>query len=299
MRILESRRRVLQGLMGLTWVGGAAQAAEGEEKLVRHNFVPFPPGYPPTHREEVLALVLERSSDRYGPARMAFTETVTQSRAFRELHAGHIDILGTGWTPVRDKLALAVRVDLYRGMMGLRTAVGLPERIRQVGAASNWRDIRRWSLGVGNEWPCHDAYKAAGLNVVGMLHVGTALERARRGGLDLISLSVVEAAWFAPLKGLSVIPSWGLFTAEPYYFFVSPDRPELAERLRYGFRRAGSDGSLDALFSKRIEAPVSRWLERHPVIYDLRSGNERVDAQVFASRVIEPLMRQPWIEPSR
>jgi ABC-type amino acid transport substrate-binding protein len=278
-------------------MGAAARSSGAQETVVRHNFVPFPPGYPPTHREEVLALLLDRSADRYGPARMVFVEPLTQSRAFRELHAGQIDILGTGWTPERDGWALPIRVDLYRGMMGLRTAVGLPARIAQIGSASDWRDIQRWSLGVGQEWPCHDAYKAAGLNVVRMLHVGPAVERVRRGDLDLISQSVVEASWFAPMKGLSVIPSWGMFTDEPYYFFVSPDRPELAERLRYGFRRAGADGSLDALFGRRVQAPVARWLEQQPVIYDLREGRKRVDGRAFASRVLTPLMHQPWAEP--
>jgi hypothetical protein len=278
---------------------GVARSSGAQETVVRHNFVPHPPGHPPTYREELLALLLDRSADRYGPARMAFVGPFTQLRAFRELQTGQIDILGTGWTPARDGWALPVRIDIYRGMMGMRTAVGLPARVAQIGAASDWVDIRRWSLGVGKEWPCHDLYKDAGLNVVGMLHVGPAVERVRRGDLDLISQSVMETSWFAPMKGLSVIPSWGLFTDDPYYFFVPSDRRELAERLRHGFQRAGADGSLEAFFSRCVAVPVARWLEQRPVVYDLRAGRKRVDGHEFATRVLAPMMHSPWIEPAR
>jgi hypothetical protein len=298
MAIVECRRRALRSLAGLAYIGSSTGAV-AEDMVIRHNFVPYPPGYPPTYREELLALLLDRSADRYGPGRMFFVEAVTQGRAMLELQAGHFDVVGTGWTPARDRQALAVRVDLLRGMMGLRTAVGLPERVAQIGGAREWSDIRRWSLGVGSEWNCPDAYKAAGLNVVGMLHVGPAVERARRGGLDLISQSVVEASWFAPMKGMSVISSWGLFTEDPYYFFVSPQRPELAERLRHGFERAGADGSLDAFFNRQVVAPVTKWMEHRPVIYDLRAGRERVEAGVFMQRVIGPMMRRPWVESAR
>lgn len=68
----------------------------------------------------------------------------------------------------------------------------------------------------------------------------------------MLPLGIVEVAPIARQYELSTISSWAIAYPTAYYFFVSKKRPELAQRLAYGFEQAIQDHSFDQLFAKRI-----------------------------------------------
>ena len=49
-----------------------------------------------------------------------------------------------------------------------------------------------------------------------------------------------------------MISKWVIAYPTAYYFFVSKARPELAQRLEYGFEQALKDQSFEQLFARRI-----------------------------------------------
>jgi hypothetical protein len=72
------------------------------------------------------------------------------------------------------------------------------------------------------------------------------------GTFQLLPLGIVEVAPIAKQYDLATVSSWAIVYPTAYYFFVSKKRPELAQRLEYGFEQAIKDRSFDQLFAKRI-----------------------------------------------
>lgn len=247
---MPGRRRLAGGLLGACLVPRALGATP---MRVRHNFALGPEDHGLSFREEVLQLLLDRSRERFGDYEMHYAGRVSQSRAFRELAEGRLDVIGTATSVERERLATPIRCCLYRGLMGVRTGVGLPERVRALDAGDDTLErLRQLRLGVGHDWPIAQAHRDAGLNVVGILHFDAGVKRLRLGGMDLISQSVVEAPFMCAKHGLAMISRWALFMPHPYYFFVARDNPRLAARLTLGFTVALRDGSFDALFRRRV-----------------------------------------------
>lgn len=274
-------------------VQGPARGAEAIT-WVRHNFMPNPPGQPPPYKEEVLELVLGKSEARYGKYRMVYQPPSTQARAFRELQDNQLDVIGTSWDAEREQMAQPIRFDLYKGLMGLRAGITPPDRLAEVNAVPDWAALRRLSIGVGADWPSAPKFRQAGLNAVNMLHFDAGAKRMRLGGMDLILLGIAEAERLATQKGFAAVPAWGLYVDEPYYFWVRKGRSALAERIDYGFRAAIADGSLQALFERRIEPCLTRWLAASPMVFDLRGGGAPVTADVFRATVLGPVMKAAW-----
>ena len=256
--------------------------------------MPNPPGQLPPYKEEVLELVLNKSEARFGKYRMVYEQPMTQARAFRELQDGQLDVIGTSWDAEREQMAQPIRFDLYKGLMGLRVGITPPARLTEINGLSDWAGLRKVSIGVGADWPSAAKFRQAGLNVVNMLHFDAGAKRMRLGGLDLIALGIAEAERLAALKSFSVVSSWSLYVDEPYYFWVRKGRSTLAERIEYGFRAAIADGSLEALFEKRIEPYLARWLSAHPLVFDIRTGGAPVTAEWFRAAVLNPAMKSAW-----
>jgi len=261
---------------------------------VRHNFMPNPPGQLPPYKEEVLELVLSKSEAKYGKYRMVYQPPSTQARAFRELQDNQLDVIGTSWDAEREQMAQPIRFDLYKGLMGLRVGITPAERLAEVNGLSDWPALRKLPIGVGADWPSAPKFRQAGLNAVNMLHFDAGARRMRLGGMDLILLGIAEAERLAVQKGFSVVSAWGLYVDEPYYFWVRKGRSVLAERIDYGFRAAIADGSLEALFEKRIEPYLTRWLGANPMVFDLRAGGPPVTAEAFRALVLNPVMKAAW-----
>jgi hypothetical protein len=76
--------------------------------------------------------------------------------------------------------------------------------------------------------------------------------RLKMGTFQLLPLGIVEVAANAKKYDLATISTWAIAYPTAYYFFVSKKRPELAQRLEYGFEQAIKDHSFDELFVRRI-----------------------------------------------
>jgi hypothetical protein len=84
----------------------------------------------------------------------------------------------------------------------------------------------------------------------------------------LLPLGIVEVDPIAKQYDLKTISKWAIAYPTAYYFFVSKKRPELAQRLEYGFEQAIKDHSFDELFAKRIGPLIAAAdLEKRKLFY--------------------------------
>ncbi len=263
-------RRLLVGLALLWALGSAALAQPAAPLLVRHDFFVSAGSDTLNYKGEVLTLLLEKSKGRYGPYVMQRKDQRdwSKNRAYAELERGNLDVISSMTEESREQTSIPIRYCLYKGLLGVRIGMGTPERVRQLDHLRTWDELKEVRLGQVFYWPDFTIQTDAGLKVLRLTETTASIQRLKLGTFDLLPLGVVEVEPIAKQNGLALISTWAIAYPTAYYFFVSKKRPELAERLAYGFEQAIKDHSFDQLFAKRIGPLITDMaLEKRNIFY--------------------------------
>ena len=209
------------------------------------------------YADELLALALRLSVDRYGPYRIVQQreETVIRRQLLELQSGGKLSVAVA--MPTQEWLdgALPVRVPIMRGLASFRFFLGrqadqpLFDTIRTVD------DLRALTIGQGPGWSTAGILEHNGFKVVyGGAHP-TLIPMLHSGRFQLLMRSVYEVepelrAQQQAHPGLTVVDNFAVFTYMPMYFFVAKHQPRLAERLEYGLKKAYANGQLDRLFQR-------------------------------------------------
>jgi ABC-type amino acid transport substrate-binding protein len=123
-------------------------------------------------------------------------------------------------------------------------------------------DLRKISLGLGKGWEGY-IYKTNGFNLTEPVTFDLLLKMLAGGRYDFVPLSTVEIqdsyeVDHQPLNNLVPEQHLLICTQLPNYFYVSPQAPKLAERLRQGLKLMQSNGSLNELFDKHFAQRLKR-----------------------------------------
>jgi hypothetical protein len=225
-----------------------------EPLVVRHNFFDEQNPAALNYKGEVLALILEKSKDKYGPYLMKKGNQIqaSQTRYYRQLEQGELDLISSMTSHAREQSAIPVRYCLYKGLLGVRIGMGSEAVVAELEGVQTRAALDRVKLGQVFDWPDYAIQTEAGLQVIRLTNVASSIQRLKDGSFQLLPLGIVEVAPIARQYDLKTISSWAIAYPAAYYFFVSKKRPELAQRLAYGFEKALADKSFDQLFSKRI-----------------------------------------------
>lgn len=237
----------------------ALPALGAEPMVVRHNLFADANNKSLNYKGEVLALILEKSKSKYGPFVMlpGTQQAWSQRRAYNELEHGDLDLMASQTSIEREKSSLPVRYCLYKGLLGIRIGMGAPGIVEEMNRVTTRQQLNQVKLGQVSDWPDYAIQTAAGLQVTSLTSVESSIPRLRLGTFELLPLGVVEVEPIAKRYNLKTVSTWAIAYPTAYYFFVSRKRPELAQRLEYGFEQAIKDQSFDRLFAKRIEPLIA------------------------------------------
>lgn len=212
---------------------------------------------------------------------------MTQSRAFLQLAGGEVDVASSITTTEHEAQALALRVCLYRGLLGIRLPIALTRRRAELQGVTTLEQARRLRLAQVESWPDTQILKANGWPVQPIARRDSFPALLERERIDLFALAAIEVYPIVDaLPGLSVLDGWLIAYPTASYFFVSPRQPALAARLRKGWELVLADGSFVALFEtwlgpqlQRAALNERRWLKlRNP---DLPAGTPLQDERLW------------------
>ncbi|MFZ2306116.1 MAG: hypothetical protein WAW73_13780 [Rhodoferax sp.] len=255
MRVVGS----LGSLMGMVVLLLALPARGVEPMVVRHNLFADANNKTLNYKGEVLALILEKSKAKYGPYVMlpGSQQAWSQRRAYNELEHGDLDLMTSQTSIAREKSSLPIRYCLYKGLLGIRIGMGAPAIVEKMNRVTSREQLNQVKLGQVSDWPDYAIQTAAGLQVTSLTSVESSLPRLLLGTFELLPLGVVEVEPIAKRYNLKTVSTWAIAYPTAYYFFVNRKRPELAQRLEYGFEQAIKDHSFDRLFARRIEPLIA------------------------------------------
>lgn len=201
---------------------------------------------------ELLKLALRKTAEWDVPPTMAHASPgLPRARLRQMLQDGQLDLLWSSTTPEREAQALPVRFDLLKGTGELRfllvRAAELPalRRVRTLDA------LRRLTAGAGTYWSDAQILRANGFNVETTPKYDLVFRMLKAGRFDFIPRTreeIDDELRTHAAEGFAELPGLALQYRQPLYFFVTRDKPQLAERLLRGLNLAAADGSFDALF---------------------------------------------------
>ena len=222
--------------------------------VVRHNFFVSADSDQLNYKGEVLTLLLEKSKARFGPYVLEKSPQAgwSQNRTYRELGQGHLDVISSMTNQTREAISIPIRYCLYKGLLGVRIGMGSKTSVRKFNAITTWDALTQVNFGLVFDWPDYAIQTDAGLKVLRLPALESSIVRVKRGTFDLLPMGIVEVGALAKKHDLATISTWAIAYPTAYYFFVSKTRPELAQRLEYGFEQALKDQSFEHLFAKRI-----------------------------------------------
>lgn len=170
----------------------------------------------------------------------------------RMLEAGETDVIWATTSKELEEKFIAVRVPLYKGLMGYRTLLIKPDKQALFNNIQTLDDLKKVTLGQVHSWADTAVLEANGLKVIKATKHKSLFNRLKKGSFDAapraIHETILEASEHPELTSEKRLL---LHYQLPMYFFVNPRKPELAHQLTYGLSKAIRDGSLDILLYRQ------------------------------------------------
>jgi hypothetical protein len=242
-------------------------ASNGAQATLVAKYLGNNPGVDEAYYVELIETALRITEPKYGPYRLEFSQTPLSSERKHELLVTgerlNIDRIVGFHKPTGPRSALLfINVPLLRNFMGYRIPLIRSETQKRFDQVKSLDDLRKIPMGLGKGWEGY-IYQHNGFNVAEPVNFESLLKMLAGGRYDFVPLSAIEIdesyqvnnqhiAQLAPEKRLLI------YTPLPNYFYVSPQAPELAVRLRVGLKQMQADGSMDRIFDKHFGERLRR-----------------------------------------
>ncbi len=201
----------------------------------------------------LLRMALSKTETEYGSYKIVVKGKMSRDRTLSQLTSGAINI---SWAPTSkqwEEKLLTVYLPLMKGLMGYRLLLINHNRQEEFSSIETIDQLKRLRAGVHAQWNItkalhhHHFSLVKGHNYQGLFAM-LAYKRFDyfpRGINEIFN----EYQTFSPAHpSISIESSKALYLALPLYFFVSPQEPRLADRIRDGLLAMYQDGSFGELF---------------------------------------------------
>lgn len=218
---------------------------------------------PGQNQSYFLALLRASLAQSGTPVRLQAVPDMPNSRAESLLEDGRLDIQWLIRTPARDRRFLLVAQPLTDGMIGKRIPMVSPSR---VSAFAGLRTLADWQrsgkvAAIGYGWADVAIWQRNGLAVSPQRTAIADLYRLVASGqrnLDYFPRGSIEVAPEQALHaGLVPLPGVMLVYPQDFYFYVSPQRPQLQTLLQKALQLAEQRGLRQRLFQQHYGAALA------------------------------------------
>lgn len=176
---------------------------------------------------------------------------VPDAKLFAMVKSGELDLMWSGATPNLDKEFLAVRIPIFKGMLGHRIFIIRPDKQKDFDRVKNLDDLRKLKAGSGKYWGDTQILRDANFGLVDTLKYKNLFPMLEGGRFDYFPRAIFEP-WseIETHKDLNLTVENNLMLVYPLalYFYVKKDNKKLHKILYQGLEGAILDGSYDKVF---------------------------------------------------
>jgi len=208
---------------------------------------------------KLLSEIFLATEDTYGQAKVTrSTTSMKRKRALLELEKGaSLHVMAEAPKPEWEERLITVRIPIRKGLQGYRTFLILKKNQPMLSKIETLEELKILPTGSGEQWSTTRVLKSNGFNLVlgsnyeglfGML----ARERFVTFGRGINETTVEYEDHKDMLPELAIEKDLLLYIPLPTYFFVTPTKPNLAERIETGLKAMIADGSFEKIFEEEF-----------------------------------------------
>ncbi len=218
-----------------------------------------------SHERDVLMAVLEATREEYGT--WEFEEHDEdyhgdrESRAFREY--GHdVFVTTAGNRKLEDEDKIVIPEAIMDGILGFRVLIIRAEDQEKFARIETEDQLKKLRVGIPDTWSDAEIFRHNGYNVIERGTYGDMFDRLHDNQYDFTALGANEIdGVFADradeVEGLMMVDQILIYYPFPLLFYVNPDNPELAGRIRKGMSAITEDGTLDGILRRHNAELIS------------------------------------------
>lgn len=184
-----------------------------------------------------------------------------QQRALMMLARGKADVHWSMTSPEREKLAIAVKVPLFRGYIGKRALLVNQDQLERFTAITSLQDLQSLVAVQGHDWPDTKILAHNNLTVRPQAKYEAMFSMLNRHQVDYFPRSFIEVGSeldkFKQFP-LAIAPTLYLHYPAAFYFFVNKDKPELATAITKGLVEMERTGEFKQLFDKYFAEQIQK-----------------------------------------
>jgi len=241
----------------------SAKVFSAETVLINNSFSVVDSRY--TYPKDLLQRILDVTETEFQAAEIKVTKQVmTRARTLRELERGlNIHVMAEAPKPEWNTRLLSVRIPIRKGIQGYRLFLIKKRDQARLNAISSLDAFKSLPTGSGIGWSTTRVLKDNNFNVItgnnydglfGMLM----LDRFTTFGRGINEAFDELAQHEQQHPELVIDEKFLLFIPLPTYFFVSPKKPELRDRIEKGLKQLIHTGEFEAIFLKEFGALIHK-----------------------------------------
>ncbi|WP_137225314.1 hypothetical protein [Shewanella sp. MEBiC00475] len=204
---------------------------------------------------DLLALVIEATKVDFGEASLTVSSMImSRNRTFRALKDGHtINIIAEASKLEWDEQLIPIKIPIRKGIQGFRIFIIKQENAATLANITTLAQLTSLNTGSGSQWSTKVAMQKAGFKVVESNEYNSLFNMLSKERFITFGRGVNEVFQEIELfkqhyPELVVDEHLMLNIPLATYYYVSPDKPRLAQRIQVGLQRIIESGQFDQLF---------------------------------------------------
>lgn len=176
---------------------------------------------------------------------------ISESRSVRHLQSRTYTIHWLNSTAEREKNLIAVKVPLFKGLIGWRLMFIREADQKKFSQVRSLENLRQYTAGLGHDWSDVGIFRFNKMKMVTASNWDGLFKMLPAGRIDYFPRSVIE------IEGEhSLFPQWYieeslvLHYPAAYYFFLSSENAELAKTIEASLLKMIENGDFDKVFNK-------------------------------------------------
>lgn len=198
---------------------------------------------------DILTLIISKSDPQLTIKQLP--EEMPEQRLIEDLQLGKVSLLWSGASPILDQQLEAVRIPLFKGLLGHRIFIIKKENQHKFNNISTLQQLKQFKAGQGTMWGDTKVLRDANLPIVTTLKYPNLFYMLEVDRFDYYPRAIHEP-WdevtSRPELNLAVEEKVLLIYPFAMYFYVNKNDKALHDKLVNGFEMAIADGSFDELF---------------------------------------------------
>ncbi len=245
---------------------------------------------------KLLDAALAASRQKYGDYHIS--EDVTELSASQEsavfrAHQADVFVTVAGNPKLKNEQKIIVTHPLMKGLLGYRLLIVRQQDLNKFAAIQNAASFKQLSMGIPQGWADADLFRHNGYAVVEGGTYATLFDSLAAKKFDYVALGAneIETAFknrAETYKAFSIEPSKLLYYPFALVFYVNPNRPELATRLRDGLHVIEQSGEAERLFKEATGDIINRLHLLERKIFRLENPILPAEMADFQATLLEP-----------